>query len=1102
MPESLDPNNTPGVGPQTPSQQSGSRQQGAGMGRRISETDSDSPFQYQARQLNATATPSIDKRAVKSGQGKLAKLGGMALSGAKALLVGMPKWTFTTLPLMGFNALSSAEKHTGGFARKGILKAVNAGLHLKGESLVKAVTSKMGIELLHHNQQTQRNLEDLLHNFLQNYALQRILPAGNTFDFPEIIKKLRGGKKLSIQNLKFEVEPILEPTSGILTGKGTLNNYFRIKNLHCRIELPVEGADKPLSISVGIQDAKLTVSTKLSLTRAAWEFKQGKKTTFKDATAIQLEAEKVNVHYDAVASYQEVPGTSKGQKKYFYSFDKGMVTFKDLKASAPVNLFKKEDCQNAYMTFRELHHTSFQDTEHPSVVELPEIAVCHSDNKNNGKVKAKVVLNPANLKGFKFKVPIVKWTVPLGTILSYLCPSPVTISVDCPMVEGEVRLIDLKHSLTITGPLLVRRAIGWLINHPATKILGTETRPKIQLRGHKRLTFPIPMPLVGLHSACKPGDPQAMTDRKDGYIAAPSYLSKFCSRCVGFIKGSHFPITVVSTELEAAAEKAANGDKTACEQLFQAAVHFDDIGHKYETRAALLAIPTPELVEIAQRMTNDKDWQWLMTQVQALHFHDNTKATRLFAQLLKHKSIHAEAPNIDNPELLMTLAQSLLKEAYPKIEMVIQILEYAHLLDPEKAKKALSSLVELHNKGKYPQDRFAKFAQQHLDNSPYFQIPDNRAVLLDVMLRYTPQVVEQDLPNYPIGDLPARLAKRDMDASNTFDLLCALIKTSKFYSSGIDLILKLKGKEVAIELLDSGVADDAPEAISKRAELVTHYKGLGRHTVNSEIQQLIRRLEDPGSTPQVIEAAAMSLGTLVKDEDIDIASLFTRDLQFENEEARQIVAQLKRQLLRVSGLNISEYTNPMMLQNFVLQQLAHPLAALQKRISEADVNETTRRRLLSRTEAALRVTQYLNDYLNPLANAAEDLDIQLPTPLPTETDNQQQATGQQPQAPVQQTNTATTAGSGSPTTTPAANAPVPVTPAVAPSTAVTQPPLAVQGTQPSPANQTAAYEPELCDQLLSMAEKAPELRQALRKQRLKKQGYSFQRASILAQLSR
>ncbi|MRI34991.1 hypothetical protein EOPP23_18610 [Endozoicomonas sp. OPT23] len=968
MSEPLDSSRSSGVGssspiptPPTPPAE------GAGINRSISEKESSSPFHYHAEHLGKPVPP-IKEREVKAGPGLLSRFGGMA----KKLLWDVPKWglkkTLVDIPVFGLKAASGTERLVGGPVRRSFLKATGAYINYKGESIVKGVTKQAGIELLHHNQETQKNLEALLKNFLQNYALDKVLPAGKHFDFPEIVKKLKGDKKVTVQNLKFEIEPIKEPSTGILTSKGSLSNQFRIKNLSCHINIPFEGFE-PMKISVGIKDAKLSVSTNLSLSRAAWEFKQGRKSTYHDATALSLEAEKVNVRYDALSSTQALPHSSEGAKKFLYAFDEGMVTFRDLKFAAPTNLFKKEACQNSYLSFRELHHTCFPKKDMPAVIEIPQIAVCHSDKMNNGRLKAKIEIKPDRLKGFTWKLPIVKIPIPLGSIISFLCPSPLTLDIDCPMVRGEVRLKDLKQSLTITGPLPARTLIGWLLNHPETKLLGTETKPKIQLRGQKGLTVPIPVALAGFQAARSKTSCQGEADRQEGYFVVPSYLSRFCSKCVGTVKGSHFPLTVISGDLEELAEKAIKGDKKAGVQLFQAARNHDQSGHKYEARAALLALPKDQLLEQSRTMKEDSDWQWMIEQAQTLHYHDKEKATELFAELLKQKNIHDESPSVEKPELLLTLGESLLKEKPPKMDVIIQVLEFAHLRDPEKNTKALSLLIELHNKKSYSHERLSRFISQQLAGNSYFKTPDQRLKLLDIMVRYIPEVVQSDLENFPLGDLAERLAKDDMEATDTLALMETLISTARAYNSGAEILIKLNRLDSAIDVLNRGVQSNHSQAISKRAELVARYHGITGHTIDQEIEHLIGRLENPESTPQIVEASARSLGTLIQNEDNDIATLFTRDLTFtdNNSETEEMVLQLKGILQTASGLDLTKVTNPLMLQNYFIREMATPLQQLKALINDKNLPKEVAARLLNRTDAALRVAQYLNDTLSPIA---------------------------------------------------------------------------------------------------------------------------------------
>ncbi len=1072
MSEPLDPQRRTGFTNQSPSQNPKSESsEGAGINRRISDSTSEPLFQYQAKHLQDSA-PSIKKRDVSAKPRFLAKTTRLFLGGVKQVLWDTPIKVIKKLPGAagyGLGMVFSAERNTGGVGRRTLLKAAGAYIYMKGESLVKNVTTQAGIELRHHNQETQKNLETLLKNFLQNYALDKVIPAGKRFDFPEIIKKRKGEKEISIQNLKFELEPIKAPPSGILTSHGSLSNQFKIKNLSCHLDIPFEGFEKPMRIAIGIKDAQLSVSTGLSLSRAAWELKQGRKSTYHDATALQLTAEKVNVQYDALATCEELPHSSKEDKKYLYAFNNGMVTFKDLKFSVPTNLFKKDLCQNSYLSFRELHHTSFPDDDFPSLIEVPEVAVCNSDNKNNGVLTAKAILTPQKLKGFKVTIPIIKRTISLGAIIAYLCPSPLTLNISCPMAKGEVRFSDLKQSITLTGPWSARKLIGWLLYHPETKLLGTEEKPKIQIRGHKWLTFKLP-PLIGFQPARATSECQGEASRSEGYFVVPSYLSKFCSRCVGTVKGSHFPLTVISGELEEIAEKAAKGDKTAGKQLFQAAISHDQTGHKYEARAALLALPASQLLELSKTMTEDDDWQWMMEQTQALHYHDQKKATELFAELLKQKNIHEEAPVIEKPEVLLTLAESLLKQIPQKTEVIMQVLEFAYLRDPEKNSKALSLLVELHNKGHYSKEKLSKFISQQLSDNTYFKSPDQRVKLLDLMVRYMPEIVKADLTHFPLDDLAAQLTEQKMSATVTLGLLVNLIRDAGAYGSGAEILIQLDKLDSAIDLLNEGVQKNHPEAISKRAELVARYRGLPGHTVAGEIHHLIRYLENPESTPAIVEASAMSLGTLLKGEDNHLALIFTHDLQStaENEDTQEIVSQLRDILLNADGLNFDETNNPLMLQNYFIRQLAQPLQQLKKVIVDKKLSKENTSRLINRTEAALRVAQYLNDYLNPMTAGLGALNIELPANIPVLMQNPTR-NPRRPEQPQQ-----------------VQSAPI-----------RTQSAIPVIASDSQPTNPIEASSNEFCNQLLATTESAPELERAM-----SRQGLAYQRRALLTQMNR
>lgn len=801
-------------------------------------------------------------------------------------------------------------------------KAVGALSNLPGAGYEKVasklddfISRQVGIEMTREDERSQ--WRSLLYDLLCSYTGVIVEGKQTPFNFNEILIKNGDALPVRITALNFDSKRVVRPSESYLINGQATENHFEMGDLSCTVEIPFEDSP-PLILQLRLENTTLSVGTDISIAQV---LKNQFISSSRDRTAVQLSAEKVEVRYENLDSYQEltsVPDPSK-ESDCIVGFERGKLTMKGVRLCKPLDLLEASTKQTSILIFDSLKYVN--ESARPALVEVKKVNVQHLDDTHNGTFTSSLIIHPKTIRN----IPYIGW------LLAPLFSSPVHLEIFAFMQHGEVRMKDLKHGISVSGGTLtgwlVKKAlkakqtrlvpycggtglqIGWPFKFIACKIVLpglVPGKPASSIEDHDQITFrQLNQTRAQSHSV--PGQPQPddtsfeelpslhhqhseALDLEDGVLIVPDTFSSVLSVIFSGESALAQPVRMVPRLLEKRCIEAAKGDETACQILLRFVRDQERFQHENDCMMALEAIPEAFFIKEAAE-ADDETWLWFESVAHRLITVDREKAFELYKQLLKRKDIENASGLTSNTEWLIHLAKHLPKNTPEEKAIAFRLAEFAYKSDPEKAEEAIKLLINWNKNQLYKKSQLSTLLQDLISNHPYFADPHHLVSLLNLLDRSHPEVVAHSLEHFPIKTLIQNLWIKDsIRAHNTLDFLKMLLVKHGRFKEAAELLIESGDHRQAARMLDLGIRQGKPSALKVKLDLALRNELPEDVSLAKEVRHL-RYLIENTATPEAMRGAAVSIlaGVVTEKPHPELAGIFTEDLLMTEEKKASFV---------------------------------------------------------------------------------------------------------------------------------------------------------------------------------------------------------------------
>ncbi|WP_422134163.1 hypothetical protein [Endozoicomonas sp. ALD040] len=883
------------------------------LGRQISETSTRSQLSHESSDQRAPQSPQINER-------KAERRPWFFRRWYKSYI---GKKNSTLPPTKDFEP-EEAEKQTGYL---GLLKdlpgrAVGALANLPGAGFEKVaskldnfVNHQAGIEISREDE--RRQWRSLLYDLLCSYTAVIVDGEQTPFNFNEILIKNGDDLPVRITALNFDSKRVVQASESYLINGQATKNHFEVGDLSCTVEIPVK--DKPpLTLQIRLENTTISVGTDISISQI---LKNSFISSSEDRTAVQLSAERVEVRYENLDSYEEltaVPDPSK-ESDCIVGYERGKLTMKGVRFCKPLDLLKASTKQTSILAFDALKLVN--ESARPALLEVKKVNIQHFDDTHNGTFNSSLIIHPKTIRN----IPYIGW------LLAPLFSKPVHLDIFAFMQHGEVRIKDLKHGIRVSGGSLagwlVKKAltaketrlvpyeggtglqIGWPFEFIACKIEIPGLlpgKPATRIEDHDQVTYER---LNQMHTqdASIPGQSQSgntpdevspalhhqhieALKKEEGVLIVPDAFSRVLSDIISEDQALAQPVRMVPRLMEKRCIEAARGDEAACRILLRFVRDQERFKHESDCMIALQAIPEAFYAREAAE-ADDEQWLWLESVAHRLIVVERQKAFELYRQLLKRKDIENASKLVTDTEWLIHLAKNLPKNTPEEKAIAFRLAEFAYKSNPEKAEEVIKLLIDCNKNNLYKTKQLNDLIQDLVSHHPYFADPHHLISLLNLLDQSHPDIVARSLEHFPIQTLLQNLwADDNIQAHSTLNYLKILLIKHGRFKEAAELLIESGDPRQAARMLDLGIRQGNPSALKVKVELAVRDELAEGVTLEKEVRRLRHLIETP-TTPEVMREAAISvLADLVTEEPHpELAGIFTEDLLMTEEKKASFV---------------------------------------------------------------------------------------------------------------------------------------------------------------------------------------------------------------------
>ncbi|WP_252179606.1 hypothetical protein [Endozoicomonas sp. 4G] len=801
-------------------------------------------------------------------------------------------------------------------------KAAGALANLPGAGYEKAaskldnfVSRQAGIEITHEDEKGQ--WRSLLYDLLCSYTGVVVNGEQTPFNFNEILIKNGEDLPVRVTALNFDSKRVVQASASYLINGQATENHFQVGDLSCTVEIPL--ADRPpLTLHFKLENTTLSVATDMSIAQLL-------KNTFvassQDRTAVQLSAERVEVRYENLDTYEElttVPAPSV-ESDCLVGFERGKVTMEGVRFCKPLDLLEASPKQTSILVFDSLKFTN--ESARPALVEVKSVKVQHLDDAHNGTFASSLTIHPKTIRNMPY----------IGWLLAPLFSRPVHLEVVAFMQHGEIRIKDLKRGISVSGGRLTSWLVKKALTARQTRLVPHEASTALQIgwpltfvacqvdlpgllpgKPASRAEYQDQVTFEQLHQ--RPthdpsiADPSPLDDtsleelpsrhhlhlealdQEEGVLIIPDTFSRILSEIASGDQALAQPLRMVPRLLETRCIEATKGDEAACRALLRFVRDQEKFQHESDCMIALQAIPAAFFVKEAAK-ADDETWLWLESVAHRLIAVDGEKAFELYKQLLKRKDIENASELVTDIEWLIHLAKNLPTNTPEEKALAFRLAEFTYKSNPEKAEDIIKLLIRWSQNKLYKNSQMRTFIEDLISHHPYFTDPHHLVSLLNLLDRSHPDIVAHALAHFPIQTLLQNFQVHDnIRAHNTLGFLKELLIRHGLFKEAAELLIESGNHRQAARMLDLGIRQGNPSALKVMLELAVRDQLPEDITLEKEMRRLRHLMENPTTSEAMSEAAMSILADVMKQKPHpELAEIFTEGVLMAEEKKAYFV---------------------------------------------------------------------------------------------------------------------------------------------------------------------------------------------------------------------